>query len=120
MAPRARVREVEPANVDGRNEPVCEQAQATDRNTAAIERLVEEVISSRADFRAVVEAAVKELAPAAHAIAELGEAQRKLCSFLVKNRLKLTGGVIGALIAVGAISEPVGARIGALLAGLPL
>jgi hypothetical protein len=51
-----------------------------------------------------VRSAVAALQPAANAIADLGDAQRKFCSFLTKNRLKLVTGAIMALSAVGAIS----------------
>jgi len=71
----------------------CGQVEALDRQTAAIERLADELRQ-----------AVETITPAAHAIADLGAAQKKLCTFLVTHRVKIVLGAIAALAAVGVIS----------------
>ena len=88
-----------------------------DRNTAAIDRLAAEVTRAREDFKAIIGEVVKELKPAADSLEKLGGAQEKLCNFIVNNRLKLAGGVIGALLAVGAISPSAADALRAVLAG---
>ena len=111
--PRSRaVARVRPAEIDLPNEPVCEvQAQAIDRQTAAIDnlnetlgRILTEVSATRVAFK-----------PAADAIHSLGDAQQKLCRFLVNNRLKLVAGTIAFLVAVGAISPNAAAVLSTFL-----
>jgi hypothetical protein len=84
--------------------PCNAQAEAIDRQTAAIERLTDEVVATRKAFK-----------PAADSIHSLGEAQQKLCNFLVNNRLKIVAGLLAGLVAVGAISPNVATALGAIL-----
>lgn len=79
---------------------------AMDRQTAAMMALVGEISQARADFK-----------PAADALHSLGDAQTKFCNFILKNRLKLVGGTLGALVAVGAISPTAAGALGNFLRG---
>src|SRR5690242_15393876 len=74
----------------------CEQVAAMDRQTDAIVALTNKIgeVSER-------------FAPAADAVADLGAAQKKLCTFLIKHRLKLAASVPVVLIAVGGLSPNV-------------
>lgn len=80
---------------------------AMDRQTAAMNALVDQIREARADFK-----------PAADALHSLGEAQTKFCEFIVKNRLKLAAGILSALVAVGAISPAAAGALGSFLKGL--
>jgi hypothetical protein len=71
----------------------CPQVQALDRQTSAIDQLTAELRAARL-----------ALTPAAEAITDLGSAQKKLCAFIVGNRLKILVSLIGALLALGVIS----------------
>lgn len=82
----------------------CETVQAMDRQTAAIDRLVDELKQTREAF-----------APAAEAIKDLGGAQKKLCAWIVSNRLKLAASAPIVLVGVGAISPNAARLIGAML-----
>jgi hypothetical protein len=108
MAPRSAARVLE-APPERPNEPVCEQAQELRVQNELLAELLGELREWRTAFK-----------PAADAVAELGSAQRKFCKFLVNNRLKLVGGTITALIAIGAISPTVGEKLNAVLAGFGL
>lgn len=59
--------------------------------------------------------ALEDLKPAADAIHGLGEAQRKLCLFLVGNRLKLTASIPVVLILIQGVSPNAAKIIGQLL-----
>lgn len=83
---------------------------------AAIRELVAEVKGWREEFAKAVET----FTPAAEAVGALGEAQEKLCRFIVNNRLKLVGGMIGAALAVGAVTPAAADRLMALLKGFGL
>lgn len=94
--------------------PPCEQAQAIreqteamDRQTAKMGELVDEL-----------KASTKAFLPAADAVAELGAAQRKLCNFIVGNRLKITAATISVLLGVGAISPNAAEAIKLAIAGI--
>lgn len=82
---------------------------AMDRQTAAMNDLVEQIKNARQDFK-----------PAADAVHRLGAAQEKFCNFLVNNRLKLLSGSIAALVAVGAISPNLANGIGIFLKAVGL
>jgi hypothetical protein len=82
----------------------CAQVDAMDRQTAAIEALTAEL-----------RVAHQALTPAAEAITDLGAAQRKLCDFLIGNRLKIAGSIPVVLVAVGAISPNAAQVIGTIL-----
>lgn len=82
----------------------CPQVEAMDRQTAAIERLTQEFTSAR-----------EALTPAAEAIADLGAAQKKLCGFLVKHRVKLLLSVPVVLTTVGAVSPTAAQALSGLL-----
>jgi hypothetical protein len=71
----------------------CDTAAAMDRAVTAIEALAAEVKQTRETF-----------APAAEALHGLGDAQKKLCAWIVGNRLKLAASVPVVLVGVGAIS----------------
>lgn len=104
----ARPRPVEDEAPYRDNETACSlQADAIDRQTAAIRDLVSELRQTRV-----------ALTPAAEALHSLGDAQRKLCNFLVNNRLKLVAGLLAALVAVGAISPNAATVLGSILKGL--
>lgn len=85
-------------------EPVDPQVAALDRQTAAIEALTAAVNAGREDFK-----------PAADALHGLFMAQTRLCDFLVNHRLKIVGGCVTILVAVGAISPNAAAMISAAL-----
>lgn len=106
----------------------CPQVEALDRQTRAIEALTDEIRSSReavsgalhtaqekvsADLKAVLDT----IEPGVTAIAELGGAQKKLCAFIVKNRLKISLGIVSALLAVGAISPNAAEMLRTVLQG---
>lgn len=82
----------------------CATVEAMDRQTDAINRLVDELKTTREAFT-----------PAADALHSLGEAQVKLCNFIVGNRLKIVTGIVGALVTVGAISPNAATVIGGVL-----
>lgn len=97
------------------------QTEAIDRQTEALERQGERMEAQTAKIDAVLVAigdAVEAFKPAANEIADLGRAQKKLCGFIVKNRLKITAGIIGALTAIGAISPNAADALKVILAGV--
>lgn len=82
----------------------CATVDAMDRQTAAITNLANEVKAAREAFT-----------PAAEAISDLGSAQKKLCAFLVGNRLKLAASVPLVLTFIGAVSPNVAHALAELL-----
>lgn len=75
----------------------CPQAAALERIAGVLEALNAPAVDGG-------ESVIARFARAADALADLGEAQKKLCTFIVKHRVKIVLSVIGALMAVGAIS----------------
>ncbi len=78
------------------------------------ERAVSRSLGCNAECQAQVEAAkilaasidglADRVGPAADAVAHLGEAQKKLCGFILKHRLKLMMSIPVVLTSVGAIT----------------
>lgn len=81
--------------------PECNAAMA---QAHALERIAD-----------IAEAAVERFGPAADALAHLGDAQKKLCAFIVGNRLKLAASVPLVLVGIGAISPNMAELIGKVL-----
>lgn len=71
----------------------CPQVDAMDRQTAQIARLADNLGR-----------AIETVSPAVEAITNLDHAQKKLCSFVVKHRVKILLSVPVVLTTVGAIS----------------
>jgi hypothetical protein len=108
------VAEAPPANHNAA--PCNVQADAIDRQTDAIRDLIAEFARGQDELKAMRVA----FKPAADAIHSLGDAQVKLCNFLVNNRLKLVAGLIATLVAVGAISPNAATVLGAILKNVGL
>lgn len=80
---------------------LCNEGCAADQQLAqAAERLAEAIGRGAAALEGLAEA----VAPAANGIHNLAEAQRKLCDFILRHRLKLAASVPVVLVAVGAVS----------------
>lgn len=89
----------------------CPQVEALERIAAVGERLapLADALLHKADADAL--SMIERFAAGADAAAGLGAAQTKLCDFLVNNRMKLTGGVFGIMVAAGVISPNLAAVV---------
>lgn len=99
-APAETVRDFTPLEGGGPR-GLCNEGCAADQQLAqAAERLAEAI----ARGAAALEGLAESVAPAANGIHNLAEAQRKLCDFMLRHRLKLAASVPMVLVAIGAIS----------------
>lgn len=82
----------------------CAQVDAIREQTEAMR----EQTATMSSLLAAIQEGVEAFRPAADEIRDLGQAQKKLCAFIVGNRLKITAATIGLLVGVGAISPSAG------------
>ena len=80
---------------------LCNKGCAADLQLAAAVAAAAEQIGRHAD---ALSSLAESVAPAANGIHNLAEAQRKLCEFMVRHRLKLAASVPLVLVAIGAVS----------------
>lgn len=109
--PRAKSRTVVPFPSDLAHEQA--RIDAMQAQAAALNRLAD--VGEK--LAGSVDKAIEAFRPAADAVHGLGEAQRKLCAFLVKHRLKLVASIPAVLVGVGAISPNAAHGLATLLKG---
>lgn len=77
------------------------------------------VAASNLAIATSIDRAVEVFTPAADAISHLSEAQKKLCGFLVKHRLKLAASIPAVFTAIGALSPTAAKMLQNVLVALP-
>lgn len=70
------------------------------------------------DLASAIREGTERIGPAVDSIAHLGDAQKRLCDFLVRRRMMIMAAALSAVTAVGAISPNAAALIGAVLTNL--
>jgi hypothetical protein len=92
---------------DLRTEAMLKQAEAMEDQAKALNRIAD-----------MGEHMITAFGPAAQAITDLGEAQKKLCNFLVQNRVKILLGAVSLAAALGAITPNAAHQLSNILSGL--